>query len=549
MANESSYYEKLLFVFRNAAAFLPLIMLVFGLFARQGYADDRYYQGDLMLAGLVAAATLTASAIYWYTTKNRPSRLFEATANLAIHILTIMFVLYVSGFLSAFLAVWIILMVSSHITFGRKGFLISLAALCLNAGLMLYIYPNTVSGEQLEILQGVLVVVAISYVVIRIRAITERERSRLAESREQEVYQRERLMALVNSMGDAVISTDDNGVIKLYNSSLLSLLDTNLDLTGKSIDDILALKDKDGQRVLLVEEAKKAHSILTRSDLIHYFSDNDLVKLYINAAPIQPSFRSRAESGFIFILRDITKEKSLEEERDEFISVVSHELRTPVTIAEGNLSNIMLMLERADPQALKKAAGDAHEQIVYLAKLVNDLGTLARAERGTAGSPEPIDLAAMIQELYTTYEPEAKAKKLALNVDVAPELGEVTLNKLYLQEVMQNLVTNSIKYTQKGTITIRGTRTKDWVAISVADTGIGISQSDQRHIFEKFYRSEDYRTRQSSGTGLGLYVCRKLAEKMGLKIECVSRLNHGSTFTIIVPNDLKAPEQPAAAAN
>ena len=78
---------------------------------------------------------------------------------------------------------------------------------------------------------------------------------------------------------------------------------------------------------------------------------------------------------------------------------------------------------------------------------------------------------------------------------------------------------------------------KGGVQIEVSDTGIGISKSDQKHIFEKFYRSEDYRTRESSGTGLGLYVCQKLAEKIGLDISFESRLNHGSTFTVLVPHN------------
>ena len=103
------------------------------------------------------------------------------------------------------------------------------------------------------------------------------------------------------------------------------------------------------------------------------------------------------------ILRDITKQKSLEEERDEFISVVSHELRTPLTIAEGSLSNLQIMMNREEisRDRLTENVVLSHNQVLYLAKMVNDLSTLSRAERGTADATEEIDVAAMIHDLYS----------------------------------------------------------------------------------------------------------------------------------------------------
>jgi two-component system, OmpR family, phosphate regulon sensor histidine kinase PhoR len=535
VARKTSYYDKLIFIFKNAPAFTPLAMIGFGFLVRAGAADDRYYASDFMLLAITAAYTITSAVTFWYIERFKASTAFHVATTIVFHALTIAYILFVSGFLSAFLAIWIPLMISAELRFKMRGFLASFVALCVAAGTMVWLYPMPES-EQFAIVQGTIIIGAISFAIARIHSITDRERERLAKSREQEIYQREQLMALINSMGDAVVATDENGIIKVYNSTLLNLLDTNLNLAGKSITKVLNIKDANQQQVDLISEVRSRKSVFSRSDVGHYFDDGDVVKLYINVAPIQPGYRSRAERGFIFILRDITKEKTLEEERDEFVSVVSHELRTPVTIAEGNLSNIRLMFDHnADATMIRSAVDDAHDHILYLAKLVNDLATLARAERGTAGSPETVDLPTMLHDLYATYLPQAEAKKLKLNLDIAPKLGDVTTNKLYLQEIMQNLITNSLKYTREGSVTLRGTRTKEFIAVSVADTGIGISMSDQKRIFQKFYRSEDYRTRESSGTGLGLYVCRKLAEKIGLRIEVVSRLNHGSTFTVIIP--------------
>jgi len=109
------------------------------------------------------------------------------------------------------------------------------------------------------------------------------------------------------------------------------------------------------------------------------------------------------------------------------------------------------------------------------------------------------------------------------------------VSRLYLHELLQNFITNAIKYTRDGSVTLKIHKSRDEVRFEVSDTGIGISKSDQAKVFDKFYRSEDYRTRETNGTGLGLYVTRKLAKKMGTQIELKSRLNHGSSFSFTLP--------------
>ena len=236
--------------------------------------------------------------------------------------------------------------------------------------------------------------------------------------------------------------------------------------------------------------------------------------------------------GYVVILRDITKQKSLEEERDEFISVVSHELRTPITIAEGSLSNVQLMMDRDDiPKSTLSASIKAsHDQVLFLAKMVNDLSTLSRAERGIGDTVEEINISELIHSLYNEYAPEAEAKGLRFNLDLSPQLGSVMASRLYLKELLQNLVTNAIKYTKKGEVTVEVKKRNSKLQFNIHDSGIGISKSDQKHIYDKFWRSEDYRTRETGGTGLGLYVSAKLAKKLDTQIELSSRLNHGSTF-------------------
>lgn len=346
----------------------------------------------------------------------------------------------------------------------------------------------------------------------------------------------EQILTIVNNLADAVFSIDMKGIIRLYNAAGLSLLDTNTGIEGKKLNTVFKLEDESGQPVDLFAQIKGVH-VVTVNDSLRMRTGDDVMRLELTYAPIRSSYSasdpSGTSQGYILIARDITRIKSLEEERDEFISVVSHELRTPVTVAEGTISNAQLMLERgsADETALHDSLEEAHEQVVYLAKMVNDLSTLSRAERGVASETERINVTELIHDLYNEYLPQAEKAGLHFNLELAHAVGHVQASRLYLHELLQNFITNAIKYTREGSVTLSVRQQKDEIVFEVSDTGIGISKSDQAKVFNKFYRSEDYRTRETSGTGLGLYVTRKLAKKMGTTIELKSRLNHGSRFS------------------
>lgn len=379
----------------------------------------------------------------------------------------------------------------------------------------------------------------IAYITSLILHRALRDQQKLDRSHAQAALQQDRTTTLINNLADAVISTNQNGTITLYNAATLNLLDTNTSLEGKNIDEVLHLSDTDKQTVSLSDSLASIRVVTVRDDLLT-IATGEATRLELTYAPIRSSYSGADEDsgGFIIILRDITKAKSLEEERDEFISVVSHELRTPIAIAEGTVSNAQIMLSRNDiaPAKVSDAIDVAHDQIVYLARMVNDLSTLSRAERGVGDEPESIDINEMINDLYREYQPEAEVKKLAFDLRLPAKVGSVYASRLYLKELLQNFITNAIKYTNRGSITIEvATDKKRNVTLGVRDTGVGISKGDQRRIFDKFYRSEDYRTRETSGTGLGLYVANKLALKLKTRIDIKSRLNYGSTFSVTLP--------------
>src|SRR5581483_5216506 len=138
----------------------------------------------------------------------------------------------------------------------------------------------------------------------------------------------------------------------------------------------------------------------------------------------------------------------------------------------------------------------------------------------------------LIEGLASDFRPEAEKKGLQLHAEASKSLELLKSSKLYVREVLQNFITNAIKYTEKGSVTLGAKQIAKGIQFTVTDTGIGISKSDQEKIFDKFFRSEDYRTRSTNGTGLGLYVTMKLARLLHAEISVESELNHGSTFTI-----------------
>jgi two-component system phosphate regulon sensor histidine kinase PhoR len=353
----------------------------------------------------------------------------------------------------------------------------------------------------------------------------------------------EQLTSLINSMADGVIAVDEDMKIVFYNGAALNVLDVNSSMHDKQLGTVLRPVDHNKQDVNIEKMVQNVTIPTTSRDLLLPYSDGSMINLYLSVAPVHLGYHKdgAGKSGYIIMLRDITREKSLEEERDEFISVVSHELRTPIAISEGNISNAQFIADRTgDIAQIKTALKEAHDQILFLASMINDLATLSRAERGKLNvEVEAIDVQKFVQDLVQNYTPNAKEKDLELKTALDSKALVLKSSRLYTQEILQNFITNAIKYTEKGSVTIGAepaVKGDSGIVFTVSDTGIGISKSDQEKIFDKFFRSEDYRTRKNSGTGLGLYVTMKLSRLLHAEISVSSELNKGSTFSIFIPD-------------
>jgi len=528
--------EKSQQIMRFSGLAVPTIFTFYGLLILGKIVDAPIAVSAIVFWLLMSAWMIVGILQFLFYTKSLKGAAIRIGT---YHVFGAAYLLLISGFAMPFIGCWVLLLLASYAYFSNSGLRLSLVTLIATGSADVIMNVGR-PGILLHDTMAVLSVIIVGLATIALTKAQETDSRMLARSKKDEELQRDSILTLVNNLADAVLSTNKNGVITIYNAASLGLLDTNENIGGKHIDDVITLYDENDKVVRFIDLLKKSRGVSVNDSLNMVIGEED-VRLELTYSPIRSSYsrskRSQAQDGYIIILRDITKAKSLEEERDEFISVVSHELRTPITIAEGTISNAQLMLERDDihDDILRQGLETAHEQVLFLAKMVNDLSTLSRAERGVADAAEDIDVKELVQSLFTEYSPEADKKGLHFDLDTSPSLGTVVASRLYLRELLQNFITNAIKYTKEGSVTLAVHTKDDKVSFSVKDTGIGISKADQAKIFQKFYRSEDYRTRETGGTGLGLYVATKLAKKLKCTIEMTSRLNHGSTFGIELP--------------
>ncbi|PJE65168.1 hypothetical protein COU91_02955 [Candidatus Saccharibacteria bacterium CG10_big_fil_rev_8_21_14_0_10_47_8] len=347
-----------------------------------------------------------------------------------------------------------------------------------------------------------------------------------------------RLLALINSMSDGVLALDDKAKIILSNSVALSLLDSNA-INGKQIGQVLTLvNNRAGEPIDLEDVIFNTETPIANRDWRINYADGSSLNLFISISPVHRGFGSDGQSGYVILIRDITREKSIEEERDEFISVASHELRTPIAVAEGSISNALMMAQKQGTSStITETLNTAHQQIVLLGNMINDLSTLSRAERGRLGMVvENFNADELVLSLVHDNLPVAKTKGLEIIYKPVSPAGSLTTSRLYVREILQNFITNSLKYTEKGQITLRANSKEDGIEFIVSDTGIGIAKSEQAKLFTKFFRSSDWRVKNVNGTGLGLYVTSKLAKLINARLNMDSELNKGSTFSLYVPN-------------
>jgi signal transduction histidine kinase len=246
------------------------------------------------------------------------------------------------------------------------------------------------------------------------------------------------------------------------------------------------------------------------------------------------------------LARSYEQVSELERLKSEFFANVSHELRTPLTLILSPLQELLNRVQEL-PADLRDLAGIARDNSLRLLKLINDLLEIARLESGEFRARlEPLELCQFATAQAEAVRSLARLKNLALVVEAGTQPLWVVADPAQLEKVFVNLLTNAIKFTpQGGRVVVCVKQTGPSVLVEVKDTGIGISDADLPHIFERFRQAEGSSTRPFAGVGIGLSLARELAEKQGARLGVTSRLGEGSTFSLRLP--LQRPEGDPAA--
>lgn len=265
------------------------------------------------------------------------------------------------------------------------------------------------------------------------------------------------------------------------------------------------------------------------NDLIESFTD--LVGLAVQNASLYSQLEN-VNRELKTANRDLRR---LDKLKDEFVYIATHELKTPVTVMKGYLSMINDGSYGEVSDKMKEALNEiaaANEQLV---QLVNDLLEIARSEaKQITIDTQATNICSIADETLKSVKPLADKKKLKLAHACGLNHVYVKADPNKLQEIFNNLVSNAIKYSETGTISISHVVEKDRIITHVKDQGFGLSDEDQKHVFNRFFRAENH-AGQIPGTGLGLFIVKQLIEKMGGRIWFTSKLGEGTTFSFSLP--------------
>lgn len=343
--------------------------------------------------------------------------------------------------------------------------------------------------------------------------------------------------ALLESIGEGIIATDPDGRIVMVNKAFSGLLGWNEnEIIGKHTAEVIKLLDEKG--VQISDDGRPLKRVLTNGVKItetHYVLRKDQSKLpvIITATPVT---LNQTIIGGVEIFHDITREKELDRAKDEFISLASHELRTPMTAIKGLTSMIINGDYGPYTEQLKRPLENITISSDRQIRLINDLLNVSRIQTGSIQyNLTKFSIKEVLNEVVESLQPIAKEKQIEFvheKIDDIYVQGDID----WVKQVLNNLLGNALKFTDKGSISISTRTNEDFDFIVVIDTGTGIDPADQEKLFERFRQFSNSTSNKYVGSGLGLYIARNAARKMGGDIRLEkSALGEGSTFVFSIP--------------
>lgn len=363
--------------------------------------------------------------------------------------------------------------------------------------------------------------------------------------------ERNRSQTLLASIPDGVVVTDDSGHITLMNAAMEKMTGWPLEeVRDRLVHEVTAYSAGSPQRTAdLLEEtypALRAGAVVSPAGSDHTIRSRDgrTIPISWTAAPLT---EGEQVTGIVAVLRDVSREREADQLKASLVSTASHELRTPLTMIQG-FAELLSSRELPEPKR-RVAVAQIYSAAQRLSQLIDDLLAVSRIESGRLIiEVEEVDLSSTVEDALAVFSP---AEKERLSVSVPRSLPPVQGDVRAVAQVLQHLVANALAYSPSDArVEVAAERVESTIQIMVRDSGIGLSREEMAHIFDKFYRADNSDVRETSGTGLGLYITRNLVEMQGGRIWVESEPGVGTRFFVALPSALQAEEpQPAASAS
>jgi PAS domain S-box-containing protein len=353
------------------------------------------------------------------------------------------------------------------------------------------------------------------------RAGTAIENARLYR----EVEERAQASRVLAAIGDGVVLLDSDGVIRLWNTAAEAITGVRRDaVLGRRASDALPGLEQNAERIPVTSSGNPATAQTVPIEIGNR-------ELWLSISGVD------YEDGIVYAFRDLTEERALEQIRQEFVATVSHELRTPLAAIFGSAVTLRREDLILEPPLQQKLLEVIHEESSRLADIVNDLLLASQLDAGSLfvniEHCDAADLARGVVEAARTHLPEGITLELEEPKELLPP---VAADEGQLRQVLANLVDNAVKYSPGGgDVRITLEPVAGHLRFAVSDRGLGIPASEQRRIFEKFYRVDPDMTGGIGGTGLGLYICRELVRRVQGRIWVEANDGRGSVFYVEIP--------------
>lgn len=355
-----------------------------------------------------------------------------------------------------------------------------------------------------------------------------------------------RVEAILDGLGEGLLTLDEQWRVNYINEPAVALLGENARILGQEATQVLRLQDQAGKILpdakhpvtRALEQRKRLAIDMTKGGPLYVFgSGNERRRVALTITPILDGAKL---AGAAVVLRDITEESNIDWAKSEIISIASHQLRTPLTAIKWYVAALLREEEDLTPEQTEKYLQRVYDANQHMIELVDALLNVSRIDLGTLTlMPRPVKLEATLREVLKELAVEIKAKNLTVTTESNHDMRPAFIDPNGLHIILQNLVSNAVKYSFKGkTVTIALQQQAESALISVRDEGCGIPADQQRKIFTKLFRATNATKVATDGTGLGLYVTKALIERAGGRIWFESAEGRGSTFYAIIPSKI-----------